>query len=152
MSIIKVRKQSLDRIGHKTVRLIYDESPAVRSMVHSWYDGEHEFLLTRGMREFLRRLVVRSLREIMLSNENVLPYGEPLGDVELLDNVFPETDCRLEFDLREGDKFDFQRFEEVHCQCSRCECGTDVPMVVKSTKTGLFAILCRDCRRMSNIS
>lgn len=177
MSTIKVRKMDLNRIGLKTSRLLYNELPSVRAMVHSWFDGNPADLLNKSQQQFLRRLVVRSLKEMSARykadfdslNGESYSYGGTSGDEQDVDATsgvyealqmavmpmeFPPTRpifCEDEFDTREGIEFTHVRWEHSLCLCNRCECEVEVPEVVKSTTSDHFSILCGRCAESVNV-
>jgi hypothetical protein len=169
MSTIKVRKMDLNRIGLKTSRLLYNELPSVRAMVHSWFDGNPADLLNRNQQQFLRRLVVRSLKNMSAWKLADLSYGGTSNDEQDVDATsgayemlrmaampteLPPTrpiSCKDGFDSREGVKFVHIRWEHSLCLCNRCECEVEVPEVVRSTTTDHFAILCGCCAESVNV-
>jgi hypothetical protein len=117
MSTIKVRKQSLDRIGLKTAYLLYNELLTVRLMVNCWFDGDRADLHKKEYAQFLRRLVVRALKEMcasethdFISKVTISPdnQGESYGgtssdessdihNVEFLQELLPVEFVRTEY-------------------------------------------------------
>jgi hypothetical protein len=139
MSTIKVRNISLDRLGLRTARLLYNELPAVRSYVHSWFDGDVALLLRKENAAFLRRLVVRSLRESMSSHEEVDSYGGTSCD-DVVSSSYP---CPSMWDSIHL-PVSHVRIEDAICDCSRCGARTNPTRVIK-TRAGEFHAFCGSC-------
>ena len=137
MSTIKVRKISLDRLGLKTSRLLYNELPVVRSLVHGWFDGEPAELLKTENASFLRRLVVRSLKELNSSHEENNSYGGTSSE---------ETSAASDVTkwLGEISPVDLVRVEAMPTQCSACS-ETDIQTWVVKSVHGYFFGLCGNC-------
>jgi hypothetical protein len=72
MRTIKVRKLSFDRLSVKTCRRLFIAMPAVRHACQYWCDGSVYDLLDHP--QFLRRLVIRSLKEYELCPDGNQEY------------------------------------------------------------------------------
>jgi hypothetical protein len=137
MSTIKVRKISLDHLGLKTSRLLYNELPIVRSMVHNWFDGNPVELLKKESASFLRRLVVRSLREISASHEAYDSYGGTSSEES-------SKDSSVTAFLSEISPLNLVRDEDTLISCAACSVETFFAKIVKS-KHGFFYGICDHC-------
>lgn len=65
MRTINSRKLCIDKLSMKTAMSIYMTMPSIRGLVHKWYDGNPSDLINQ--KSFLRRLVVRAIRELEAS-------------------------------------------------------------------------------------
>lgn len=137
MSTIKVRSMPIDHIGYRTVRLLYNGLPAVRSLVHRWHDGDHSWLLKRDNREFLRRLVVRALKDLTASNEESESYGGTSSD--------ESSNLVHEIEEASGPFKEINKIQDMFSLCSCCGAEGYELYILKSTRNSQFYGACVDC-------
>ena len=162
MSTIKCRKLSLDSLGLKTARLIYETLPAVKLMVNCWHDGVESDLYRKDHAQYLRRLVVRSLKELDWNEFH--NSSEKVACCEkhaLEESAIADT---LSFGgTSSDDSADFEvvkfcqvispatliRVEDVISQCAACALETASTYVLRSV-SGYYLGLCRSCWDMTS--
>lgn len=71
-----LRVKHMSRISIRDCRVIFKNWPLIRKSVLSWYDGDSADLLERSSGHFLRRLVIRALREHGYSSIHCYHYCE----------------------------------------------------------------------------
>jgi hypothetical protein len=150
MSTIKVRKQSLDRLGLKTAYLLYNELSTVRLMVNCWYDGDRADLHKKEYAQFLRRLVVRALKEMCASETHDFYSKVTINPVNL-DESYGGTssdetqDIGVDEFLSDICPAKVVKIDHSHaCICGACQDECISTYVVR-TKYNHFLSLCRRC-------